>query len=563
MINEIALPIKGIEIDRSLDDLHAIGPYLKGCKILGLGEATHGTRDFFALKARIIRYGVEHLGFKIVAFEAPFDLEGLNDYILEGNGELQEKMRELDYWIWQTEEVRDLISWLRRYNEKLPLSERVRFVGIDMQSSKGIRYFQNLWEGGNWEIDPRLKKTIESYQNYHHYDFFNLSTDSLSATLDQINALKAWVRKEEKSLLSQLGVTGYRFCVRHAEVLYETIGWALAKNEGKGFQNTNYRDSCMAANTLWLTQVAFPGEKVLLWAHNGHICRYDKKYELGRVRTMGYFLDRAIGEAYYTVGFDFDRGAFRASDAHGMKRSFSVSDSKKKSLGWYFRFNNHPIFFWSWKDAQAHQSLSKWASKEHHIRTIGAGFYPEKEKWSYRHWVTLPEFFDAMIFVKETAAARPLLSPQLNVNLPLMNLPGKRIRIKTYVKREHDANKSSHSVMNLHCWTQTRTLKRHVADFQWKHDSKQEILLLEGNIPLETEILHLVISNFYQKEIIIDEIRVEVEDEGEWKLLASHSFSFRRDSDLENLVFPEGQVSSRISNPDLLDEWGLKLTVKK
>src|SRR3954451_25127445 len=101
-----ALPLASVEPGSSFDDLAPLRPMLSKARIVSMGEATHGTREFFQLKHRLIEYCVSELGFTIIGIEASYtECLRVNDYVLHGTGNPAEALAGTRFWVWDTEEV--------------------------------------------------------------------------------------------------------------------------------------------------------------------------------------------------------------------------------------------------------------------------------------------------------------------------------------------------------------------------------------------------------------------------------------------------------------------------
>ena len=101
-------------------------------RIVSLGEATHGTREFFQLKHRLLEYCVSELGFTIFGIEASYpECLRINDYVLHGTGNPADALASQRFWTWDTEEVLALIEWMRIWNSTH--TRKVKFYGFDMQ----------------------------------------------------------------------------------------------------------------------------------------------------------------------------------------------------------------------------------------------------------------------------------------------------------------------------------------------------------------------------------------------------------------------------------------------
>ena len=117
------------------DDLAALDQIIGDARIVALGEATHGTAEFFRMKHRLFEYLVEKKGFTVFAFEANWPVVEIADrYVKTGEGSAAAALKEIGFWVWATEEVRDLIDWMRAYNSVPGRTKLLSFTGFDMQN---------------------------------------------------------------------------------------------------------------------------------------------------------------------------------------------------------------------------------------------------------------------------------------------------------------------------------------------------------------------------------------------------------------------------------------------
>ena len=128
-----AIPIQTVEAGHGFADLRALDPVIGDARIVELGEATHGTREFFQLKHRILEYLATQKSFAVFSIEANMpEAYRLNDYVLNGNGEPKELLKGMYFWTWNTQEVLDMILWMREFNKSG--KGHLEFTGFDMQT---------------------------------------------------------------------------------------------------------------------------------------------------------------------------------------------------------------------------------------------------------------------------------------------------------------------------------------------------------------------------------------------------------------------------------------------
>ena len=121
-----------------LADLEPGGRAFDEATVIGLGEAAHGTREFFRLKHRLIRYLVERQEVRLFGLEANFaETLALDRYIRYGEGDPEEALAGVYFWTWNTEELLALVEWLRAFNDGREVGDRVRFSGSTPSSPPG------------------------------------------------------------------------------------------------------------------------------------------------------------------------------------------------------------------------------------------------------------------------------------------------------------------------------------------------------------------------------------------------------------------------------------------
>jgi erythromycin esterase-like protein len=132
-IRSHAVPLKTPEAGNGFDDMRPLRALIGQARIVSLGEATHGSREFFQLKHRMLEFLASEMGFSIFSIEANLpEAYRLNDFVLEGKGDPAQLLRGMYFWTWDTEEVLAMIRWMREFNQSG--KGRVRFTGFDMQT---------------------------------------------------------------------------------------------------------------------------------------------------------------------------------------------------------------------------------------------------------------------------------------------------------------------------------------------------------------------------------------------------------------------------------------------
>jgi erythromycin esterase len=124
-----AIPLKTTDPEAQLNDMSQLGSVIGSARIVAMGEATHGTREFFQMKHRMLEYLVEKKGFTVFAIEANWpESLAVNDYVLSGKGDPAVALAGMYFWTWNTEEVLDMIRWMRKYNDDPAHDKKVKFL---------------------------------------------------------------------------------------------------------------------------------------------------------------------------------------------------------------------------------------------------------------------------------------------------------------------------------------------------------------------------------------------------------------------------------------------------
>lgn len=165
-----AVPLGTDDPEQDNSDLIPVLGMIGNARVVGLGEGTHGTREFLRMKHRLIRALVEELGFRRIALETNLpETEALNRYIQTGEGDPRELLRGMRLWTWETEEVLGLVEWMRSYNAsgKGP----VELFGFDMQQPEGaIDSLEQFTRRADPDYAPALSESLRIIAKTHEVD---------------------------------------------------------------------------------------------------------------------------------------------------------------------------------------------------------------------------------------------------------------------------------------------------------------------------------------------------------------------------------------------------------
>lgn len=404
-------------LELSDEDLDSLS-YLSDCKIVGLGEATHGTKEFFQLKHRIFRYLVENHDFKVFAFEADMgESYYVNNYVINGEGDIDYIMINImHFWTWRTEEVKKLLVWMKEYNEDKSDEDKIHFIGVDCQfltyQADIIMDFFNRSEvtlsddclNFLQEIDQIGSNTYEFYGSISldKKNEINQSTDKLLTTIEEF-------RDELTLVLSEFE---YQFLKQITLNIKQVNDACYSYYHG----GRNYRDLYMAENTFWTSDL-FGGQiKVALWAHNFHVSN------ISWYESIGMHLKKELNDGYQTIYFGFSFGSFTAkyienNGYYTLRTNYITRMPKYGSINYVFHYVQDDNFILREADIQPDSEFDTWISRSRKSLDIGALFDGNSYHYYYSH--KFKEISDVLIYWDDTTASEQLstyTSPNHNCN---------------------------------------------------------------------------------------------------------------------------------------------------
>jgi erythromycin esterase len=392
-----AIPLTTTEPGHGIEDLLPIRGIVGDARVVALGEATHGTREFFRLKHRLLEFLVSEMGFTAFAIEATmpesFDVDR---YVLRGEGDPARALSGLYGWTWDTEEVLDLIRWMRAWNADPKHARKIHFYGFDPQSGPratlvALKYVGRVDREWARSHTGALAALTNPWFSANLAGLPSERAKSLQAAADEVVAAfdhrrRAWIARsseDEWSLARQ-----------HARLLTQFLEIARPDHP------VTTRDKAMSENVQWILDREGSEGKVVVWAHNLHVGRVE-----GR---MGSFLAKALGERLVIFGFAFDRGSFQAMDFDlekgGGLQIFTVAAAPEDSLDAVLETAGLPVAVIDLRRLPESEDVRAWLAAPRPTRFASAVFTSAMNSRFLR--VNAAECYDALVFVSETTAAR-------------------------------------------------------------------------------------------------------------------------------------------------------------
>jgi erythromycin esterase-like protein len=402
-------------ISGAADDYGPLLERTKHARFVLLGEASHGTREFYRERAEITKRLIAEQGCIAVAAEADWpDAYRVNRFVRGSSDDATAEEALADFrrfpsWMWRNTDVLEFVRWLREWNDALPEgAPKVGFYGLDLYSlhtsMEAVMAYLD-------DVDPdAARRARQRYACFDHFgrdpDLYAYSTGSGRAEScedDVVAALLELRRVAARAASSDGGLGDARFFAeQNARLVVDAERYYRAVFRG-GAETWNLRDRHMADTLDELTAYLerSRGEaRTAVWAHNSHVgdARATQMSERGEL-NLGQLVRERHGARTFVVGFTTYTGTVTAASDWGLPAERKhVRPALPGSWERLFHQQEAPSFL-----------LEPTALEGRRLeRAIGVVYRPETERFSHYFGATLAEQFDAVIHVDETRGVEPL-----------------------------------------------------------------------------------------------------------------------------------------------------------
>ena len=400
-------------------DLDPLLQRIGEARVVLIGEATHGTSEFYRMRARITERLIAEKGFDIVAIEADWpDAARIDNYVRDRHiaRAAWTAFARFPTWMWRNEETRQFVDWLHTHNAAQEPEKRTAFYGLDLYSLYGsIRSVIHYLEG----VDPDLAAVAR--QRYGclspwesdpaAYGRAVLSEGFRACERDVAHMLVKLFEKQQAYALQD----GERFfdaaqnarLVANAERYYRTMYYGSRAS-------WNLRDSHMFETLQNLLAQHGVTSKAVVWAHNSHVGDASAT-EMARrgEHNIGELCRRQLGRQSYHIGFGTNDGTVAAaSDWDAPMQVMAVRPAHPQSYERLFHLTNAPGFLVPLRGS-GREDLDERLAKPRLERAIGVVYRPESELASHYFEAMLPRQFDEYVWIDRTSAITPFATTQL------------------------------------------------------------------------------------------------------------------------------------------------------
>lgn len=398
------------------DDDDALMDLVGDAHIVMLGEASHGTAEFYATRARITRRLIEEKGFDLVAIEGDWpDALMVDQYVAGGPGTALEALsgfQRFPTWMWRNAVVLRFVEWLRAHNDRVGRADRrVRFYGLDLYSLHAsmeavIRFVER--------VDPMAAALVR--ERYGCFEPFGADTQQYARL---VHGLPESCEHAVVQVMVDLARQRARY-QGHAgrDAVFEAEMNALSALDAEhyyrmmafgGAVTWNLRDRHMVETLERVLAHMGPETKAVLWEHNSHIgdFRATAIARSGHL-NVGQLLRERFGRQAVAVGFGTHRGTVTAASAwDGPAEYKRVPPARAGSYEAIFHAAGLSGFFLPLRGLD-YRRPDAWLFEVRDERAIGVVYDPAREHFGNYVPARLAERYDAYLYFDETLAVEPL-----------------------------------------------------------------------------------------------------------------------------------------------------------
>ena len=286
-------------------------------RVVGVGEATHGTHEFHQFQTSFFQFLAAEMGFSVFALEVNwYEALAVNRYVLDGVGDPVGALRGLRSWPAATDERLDLIRWMRRYNQDPAHTRKLKFYGFDMQyptSSAGmLTSFLTIVDEQYLATVRKSLQLLDSGTKMGKYGKLPQATHEqtaadLSGMVNRIDGFKS-------EYVARSSSDEWLLARQHATILAQAERLLRSTSKPLNPDSTFFgiRDRAMAENIMSMLAAEPPDTKAVVVGHNGHLGA--ERYLHGEVESMGMHLRRILQSHLLVVGCIFGQGSFLSFD---------------------------------------------------------------------------------------------------------------------------------------------------------------------------------------------------------------------------------------------------------
>ena len=430
-LTDHARPLDSVSPEDTGDDLGPIGDAASEVTVFGMGEASHGTREFFQAKHRIFRYLATEHDYRLFGMEIDFAAGlAINDYVTGGDKSAFEVLTQNGvHTVYKTASVLELIEWIREFNSGREEADKIRVHGFDMQDSTAAarkleQYFQRVAPDVLEDVADEIEEISNTPTQAILDDEERLST-RLNARETVVERLGNALESNKQTYIERTAPEQYELARRLVWQLEQgRKQFEAVLSESEGMENVTIRDRAMADQIQWLLEYESV-DQIAIWGHNGHLIRSgypdsDVSPEArDQVPSTGAHLADNDEISYFALGLSLGGGTVRSAyvleQEFGGFRAYDIADPPPDSLPGVFSGIDEPLFFLNTSQLPPASPLWEWFDSNPVDYSI-EGRYEETPVSQVA--VDPKAEFDGLLFIRNTTASTMLFDREWILSRP-------------------------------------------------------------------------------------------------------------------------------------------------
>jgi erythromycin esterase-like protein len=387
-----------------------------------IGEASHGTQEFYATRAELTQRLIQEKGFRMVALEADWpDALRVHRYVIGQSDETDASAALADFrrfpsWMWRNTVMRDFVAWLRDWNLRQNRSERTGIFGMDLYSLHASMEAVLVYlEKTDPQAAARARRRYQCFESFGEdpQAYGYATTHGAESCEGEVVSQLAELRRDYGEMIrrdGRLAEDEFFYAEQNARLVANAEHYYRSMFRGRD-QSWNLRDKHMT-ETLEALTLHFKGAgggRIVVWAHNSHLGDASATEMSARGEwNVGQLMRERFGAEVFNIGFSTSHGTVTAAQDWGdpAQRRW-VRNALPESYEHLFHRVDVPNFWLDLRAPSARQSILKERRLQ---RAIGVIYRPETERWSHYFHAHLLQQFDAIIHLDKTHALKPLES---------------------------------------------------------------------------------------------------------------------------------------------------------
>ncbi|OAA60349.1 hypothetical protein SPI_05473 [Niveomyces insectorum RCEF 264] len=408
-------------IEKIRDEFPALDSFGEGTKVLLVGDASHGTSQFYAARAEITKYMIEKHGFNMVAVEADWpDAEAVDRYVrhrpspgpqasvdpisVAEKADREPAFMRFPTWMWRNQEVQGFVEWLRTWNKGFNEREAVGFYGLDLYSlgasmNAVIEYLDHVDKNAADLARSRYGRLMMWAEDPHEYGLEALQRGLQGYEMDVLAILRDLLRKRLEYSAAHWDGEEFHSGEQNARLHYYKVMY-YGRDE-----SWNLRDTHMFETLARTLKHRGADAKAIVWAHNSHVGDA-RATSMGWSRdelNIGQLCKETFGTQALAIGCSGYTGTVAAADHwDGDMRVMKVRPGLPNSYEELMHATGVKQFVLDLREGRCPPELRKALLKRRLERFIGVIYRPDTERQSHYSHAILPQQFDGFVWFDET-----------------------------------------------------------------------------------------------------------------------------------------------------------------